>query len=127
MKHMREKVCDVCGAKFMGGPCASICPDCRPLYTRRYLTLYKRRHMAGAVSDASIRAEAIAWVRAQGETKPAPAPPSPPRHTHCGYCGRELGPRDARRGYCQRCVARGYHWLHEVTGRTREGAGDELP
>ena len=124
MKYMREKVCEICGAKFMGGPCARICPECRPLYMRRYNTLFRSRPLS---SRDELRAAATEYVLALRKIAPAPAPPSPPRHTNCGYCGRELGPRDARRGYCARCVARGYHWLHEVTGRTREGASDELP
>ena len=118
MKYMREKVCDVCGAKFMGGPCAMICPECRPLYMRRYNTLFKSRPLS---SRDELRAAAIESVRAMRKIAAAPdcvqeAATAP--SMRCGYCGRELGPRDARRGYCAACVAHGYHWLHEVTGRT---------
>lgn len=131
MKYLREKACVVCGANFMGGPNSMVCPECRPEYHRHYLHLLHHLDRTGEGSRETMRAAAIAHVRAMRKSGPATSPqpqPAPdPARTTCGYCGRELGPRDARRGYCQRCVARGYHWLHEVTGRTREGAGDELP
>lgn len=120
-KYMSEKVCDVCGVKFLGGPRARLCPECSHLYRKRYIYLCGRKRATGEGSRETMRAAAIEYVRAMRKVEAAPAPTM-----RCGYCGRELGPRDARRGYCARCVARGYHWLHEVTGRTREGAGDEL-
>ena len=115
MKYMSEKVCEGCGAKFMGGPRAGLCPACSPLYRKRYIYLCGLKRATGEGTRETMRAAAIEYVRAMRKVESAPAS-APSRR--CGYCGRELGPRDARRGYCAACVAHGYHWLHEVTGRT---------
>ena len=123
MKYMSEKTCAICGALFQGGPNARACPDCSPLYQRAYNSIIRHRAAIGDGSREVLRAAAIARVRDMRE-KPAPAPevaPAQRRARCCGYCGRELGPRDARRGYCSACVAHGLHWLHQVTGRTAAG------
>lgn len=126
MKYLREKACVVCGEKYMGGPNSMVCPECRPEYHRHYLHLLHA--LGGEGSRETMRAEAIAHVRALRNIAPAPstspacaAPRPQPARATCGYCGRELGPREVRRGYCAACVAHGYHWIHEVTGRTARG------
>ena len=126
MKYMSEKTCAICGALFQGGPNARACPDCSPLYQRAYNSIIRHRAAIGDGSRETLRVAAIARVR-EMRRKPAPTPEPAPevapaqRRARCGYCGRELGPRDARRGYCSHCVAHGLHWVHEVTGRTAEG------
>ena len=122
MKYMKEVVCEICGVTFLGGSNASACPYCSPIYRRTYFALMRIRKLIGDGSRAALRAEAIKRVRTMRK-KSAPVSDLVPAQwrARCGYCGRELGPRDARRGYCTTCVAQGLHWLHEVTGRTAEG------
>lgn len=135
LKHMRTLVCAVCGEHFQGGPRAMLCPRCSAIYQRHYQRLYKQRKPKTIEERDKIRAEALALVCSEPRENPAPAArenaldvrESAPGvrekapATRCGYCGRELGPKAGQRGYCWQCIAHGFHWLHEVTGRTAKG------
>lgn len=121
LKHMRTVVCAACGERFQGGPRAMICPRCSAICQRHYQRLYKSRKPQTIEERDKIRAEALALVRREPRDKPAPAAHENAPAARCGYCGRELGPQAGRRGYCWQCIAHGFHWLHEVTGRTARG------
>ena len=128
LKHMRTVVCAACGERFQGGPRAMLCPRCSAIYQRHYQRLFKSRKPKTIEERDKIRAEALALVCSEPCDNPAPvvrekAPAARENApaARCGYCGRELGPQAGRRGYCWQCIAHGFHWLHEVTGRTARG------
>jgi len=128
LRHMRTVVCAACGERFQGGPRANLCPRCSAICQRHYQRLYKSRKPQTIEERDKIRAEALALVRCELRDNPAPvarenAPAAREKApaARCGYCGRELGPQAGRRGYCWQCIAHGFHWLHEVTGRTARG------
>lgn len=80
------------------------------MQTNRHYRIYTR-HAGSHDVTAQTKREAIARVVARlglGETR-------------CLYCGRTFEAKGDRR-YCHSCVNAGYHWLHQVTGRTKDGA-----
>ena len=121
LKHTRTVVCAVCGERFQGGPRAMLCPRCSEICQRHYQWLYKQRKPKTIEERDQIRAEALALVSSAPRDNPAPVVRENAPAERCGYCGRELGPKAGQRGYCWQCIAHGFHWLHEVTGRTAKG------
>ena len=36
----------------------------------------------------------------------------------CPFCGKHFKTNEENRGFCERCITNGFHWVYEVTGRT---------
>lgn len=36
----------------------------------------------------------------------------------CPFCGKHFKTKEKNRGFCERCITNGFHWVYQVTGRT---------
>ena len=36
----------------------------------------------------------------------------------CPYCGKEFKTIKPGKTYCDKCIEKGFHWLHETLGKT---------
>ena len=42
----------------------------------------------------------------------------PTLHKQCPYCGKEFKTKSPAKKYCDKCIEKGFHWLHETLGKT---------
>ena len=43
---------------------------------------------------------------------------NPTLHKQCPYCGKKFKTKSPAKKYCDKCIEKGFHWLHETIGKT---------
>lgn len=39
-------------------------------------------------------------------------------HKQCPYCGKKFTTKSPAKTYCDKCIGKGFHWLHKTLGKT---------
>lgn len=124
MRKKRQPVTCACGVSYIPHSSRSrFCPECiamRRVFKARWDSRKNKGYPVPTPRDEYAEAEYRKYL--QSEKRRVSVRPEKTGF-RCLYCGAEL--RTAGR-YCKWCVQHGFHWVHQVTGRTRSASGAPL-